>query len=340
MSVWRVSEIDVYGIKLIGINAHTGEKLIFSIVLFAGFLVVRLILRAATALVFAGDRAHRFRFWTRQTINISTTVLFAIAFLSIWFDNPRNLATAIGLVTAGLAFALQNVVTAVAGYLVILRGKTFNVGDRIVMGGVRGDVIALGFIQTTIMEMGQPPAVQSAAPAMWVTGRQFTGRIVSVSNSVIFTEPVYNYSRDFPLIWEEMMLPIAYGDDRTRAERILLDVAEAHTNELRASGETAIQAMMRSYAMPRAELVPRVYYRITDNWLELGLRFVAPAHGARELKDTMSREILAAFDGAGIGIVSATYDIVGMPPLRVEMSPVDAAEEETIAPGVDPKFCG
>ncbi len=58
-------------------------------------------------------------------------------------------------------------------------------------------MIALGFIQTTIMEMGQPPPVQSAATTTWVTGRQFTGRIVSVSNSVIFADPVYNYSRDF-----------------------------------------------------------------------------------------------------------------------------------------------
>ena len=315
--------MDVYGVKLIGINAHTGEKLIFSLVLFAGFLIARLVLRAATDLLFAGNRLHRFRFWTRQTINISTTVLFAIAFLSIWFDNPRNLATAIGLVTAGLAFALQNVVTAVAGYLVILRGKTFNVGDRIVMGGVRGDVIALGFIQTTIMEMGQPAAVQGAVPTTWVAGRQFTGRIVSVSNSVIFTEPVYNYSRDFPLIWEEMILPIAYRDDRARAEQILLDVAESHTNELRSRGETAIQSMVRNYAMPPAELAPRVYFRITDNWLELGLRFVAPAHGARELKDAMSRDILHGFDEAGIGIASATYDVVGMPPLRVVGTPSD-----------------
>nr|MDQ6930682.1 mechanosensitive ion channel family protein [Candidatus Eremiobacteraeota bacterium] len=167
--------------------------------------------------------------------------------------------------------------------------------------------------------------VQSAAPAMWVTGRQFTGRIVSVSNSVIFTEPVYNYSRDFPLIWEEMTLPIAYSDDRTRAEHILLDVAESHTKELRTRGQAAIQSMMRSYAMPPAELTPRVFYRITDNWLELGLRFVAPAHGARELKDAMSRDILGAFDEAGIGIASATYDIVGMPPLRVAVSPADVS---------------
>ena len=117
---------------------------------------------------------------------------------SIWFNDPTRLATAAGLVTAGLAFALQKVVSSVAGYLVILRGRNFTVGDRISMGGVRGDVIGLGFIQTTIMEMGQPPSVQSAEPAMWVKSRQFTGRIVTVANNKIFDEPVFNYTRDFP----------------------------------------------------------------------------------------------------------------------------------------------
>jgi small-conductance mechanosensitive channel len=92
-------------------------------------------------------------------------LILAVGLVSIWFDDPARLATALGLVTAGLAFALQRVVTAVAGYIVILRGKTFSVGDRIVMGGVRGDVIALTFTQTTIMEMGQPPPVQNAEPA-------------------------------------------------------------------------------------------------------------------------------------------------------------------------------
>jgi small-conductance mechanosensitive channel len=240
-------------------------------------------------------------------------VLFALGFLSIWFDDPRILATAIGLVTAGLAFALQSVVTSVAGCLSILRGQTFNVGDQIVMGGVRGDVIALGFIQTTMLEMGQAAEIPNASSEVWVAARQFKGRIVSVSNSMIFTEPVYNHSRDFPLLWEEMHLPISYTDDRAAAERVLLDVAQRHTAALRAEGELAIQAMMKSYSMPPASLEPRVFYRITDNWLELGLRFGAPAHGARELKDARSREILAGFDAAGVGIASATYDIVGFP---------------------------
>jgi small-conductance mechanosensitive channel len=238
--------------------------------------------------------------------------------VSIWFDDPTRLTTALGLITAGLAFALQRVVTAFAGYVLILRGKTFNVGDRIVMGGVRGDVIALGFLQTTIMEMGQPPPVQNADPAMWVHSRQYTGRVVTVSNSKIFDEPVYNYTRDFPYIWEEMMLPVTYTADRARAERILLEVAGRHTVPIGEMGEAALIEMERRYFIRRPELTPKVYFRLTDNWLELTIRFIARDHGIRELKDAMSREILVALDEAGIGIASATYDIVGLPPLRIE----------------------
>ena len=81
------------------------------------------------------------------------------------------------------------------------------------MGGVRGDVIALNFIQTTIMEMGQPPSVQTADPAIWVKSRQYTGRVVTVTNDNIFQEPVYNYTRDFPYLWEEINIPITYTDN-------------------------------------------------------------------------------------------------------------------------------
>lgn len=221
-----------------------------------------------------------------------------------------------GLASAGLAFALQKVITSLAGYLVILRGKTFNVGDRITMGGVRGDVIALGFIQTTIMEMGQPTTAQNPDQDVWVSGRQFTGRIVTVTNSTIFDEPVYNYSREFPVIWEEMRIPVTYACDRVRAEQILLEAAREHTREVVAIGAVALQAMLRRFTMVDAEMEPRVFYRITDNWLELGLRFLAPAHGARALKDAISRDILRLFDAEGISIASATYDIIGFPKLR------------------------
>ncbi len=101
--------------------------------------------------------SENLRFWTRQAITLAFALILLLALFSIWFDDPTRLATGIGLVTAGLAFALQKVITAIAGYFVILRGDTFSVGDRITMGGVHGDVIKLGFIKTAIMEVGQPP---------------------------------------------------------------------------------------------------------------------------------------------------------------------------------------
>jgi small-conductance mechanosensitive channel len=239
--------------------------------------------------------------------------------LSIWFDDPNRLATAIGLVTAGLAFALQRVITATAGYFVILRGKTFNVGDRIVMGGVRGDVIALSFMQTTIMEMGQPPLVQSDGPAIWVHSRQYTGRIVTVSNAKVFDEPVYNYSRDFPYIWEEMSLPVRYQDDRAKAEQILLKAARKHSMDIAMLAEADLADLRKRYCVNTADVAPRVFWRLTDNWLELTVRFLTRDHGIRELTDAMSRDILADLDASGIGIASENYEVVGFPPLRVEL---------------------
>ena len=314
--------LEVFGVKLVGINAENGAKLLFTVALVATVLLLGKVLRRAARGVTA--RGERAAFWTRQGIHVFTAVVIVVGIASIWFDDPTRLTTALGLVTAGVAFALQRVVTAVAGYFLILRGNTFNVGDRIVMGGVRGDVIALGFMQTTIMEMGQPPPVQNADPAMWVRARQYTGRIVTVSNAKIFDEPVFNYTREFPYIWEEMAVPIAYRDDRAAAERILLDAAARHTLKVAELGEPAIRELERRYAAKRSDMNPRVYMRMTDNWVELAVRFIAEDHGVRDLKDAMTRDILAGLDAAGIGIASATFEIVGVPPLRLDRSAAGA----------------
>jgi len=309
---------ELFGVRLVGINAENGQKLFYTL---AFLLLIWLLRRALQALArrLLRDRAReRTRFIVRQAINIATTGLLILGLLSVWFDDPTRLATAIGLVTAGLAFALQRVVTAMAGYFVILRGENFTVGDRITMGGVRGDVIGLDLFQTTIMEMGQPPAVQDAEPPMWVRSRQYTGRVVTVSNARVFDEPVYNFSRDFPYIWEEIALPIGYGADRDRAEAILLAAVRRHAGTVIPDSREALERMRRRYFVDPAETEPKVYYRLTDNWLELTVRFVAPTRGVRDLKDAISRDILRDLDAAGIAIASATVEIVGLPPLRVE----------------------
>jgi small-conductance mechanosensitive channel len=241
--------VRVFGVRLAGMNADNGKKLLFSVILVVALLLVGALLRRLSLRVL--PPGHRVAFWTRQSTKIGTAVLMILGLVSIWFDDPTRLTTALGLVTAGLAFALQKVVTALAGYVVIARGRIFNVGDRIVIGGVRGDVIALDFTQTSIMEMGQPPPVQGADPAMWVQSRQYTGRVVSVSNMKIFDEPVFNYTRAFPYLWEELVLPISYGADRVRAEQILLTVAERRTVRISDLSEEALAEMQRRYLLSR-----------------------------------------------------------------------------------------
>jgi small-conductance mechanosensitive channel len=308
----------LFGTRLVGVNADSGKKVLFTLALILLTLLVGWGLRAVTRLLLRGNRTERTAFWTRQGINLLTGVLLVFGTASIWFDDPVTLTTGLGLLSAGLAFALQKVITAVAGYFVILRGKTFNVGDRIATGGVRGDVVALGFTQTTIMEMGQPPAVQGADPAMWVRSRQYTGRVVTVSNAKIFDEPVYNYTREFPFLWEEMAFPIPFTADRDTAEAVILGVTARHAVRSDELDAGAVDELKRRYFLERLGTQPRVYYRLTDNWLVMSVRFVVRDRGIRDVKDAISRDLLRELDAAGIKLASATFEVVGLPPVRVE----------------------
>lgn len=310
--------VEIFNVRLVGLNAQTGMKLVFTIVFVLFVWCLGWLLKRIARATLRGRFNRRAGFWTDQTIRLAMAVLLILAMISIWFDNPTQLTTVLGLFTAGLAIALQRVITAFAGYFVILRGRTFNIGDRIVMGGVRGDVIGLGFIQTTIMEMGQPPAEQADEPAMWVRSRQYTGRLVTVTNDKIFQEPVFNYSHDFPYIWEEIMLPVRYVDPHKEVEKILLDVARKHTLKIAEVGAGAARELRRRYPLEVDDGEPRVYYRLTDNWVELTVRFLTRTHDIRSLKDRMYRDILSALGEAHIGVASSTYDIVGLPPIHVD----------------------
>jgi small-conductance mechanosensitive channel len=313
--------VEFFGIRLIGANPETAAKILLTLAAVAAVFLVRSIIvgvvRGAT-----GRRNDRVLFWTRQGAALAGFAVLVMALVSIWFDDPARLATVAGLATAGLAIAAQKAVTAFAGYLVIMRGKTFTVGDRIKMGGVRGDVIALGFLQTRIMEMGQPADVsQQEDPGMWVRARQFSGRIVTVTNDKVFDEPVYNFTHAFPYIWEELHVPIPYRADRAAAERILLGAVRQATHACRPQSDAARERLQREYGLALEAHEPRVFWRLTDNWLELSARFVVPEHGIREIKDAITRAVLSGFDAQGIEIASATFEVARLPPRRVRRQP-------------------
>lgn len=306
-------------VRLIGLNAEGAAKLLMTLAVIGALTLIRLLLSLVIAAMTRHTPRDRWAFWTRQALSLGAFVIFVIVVLSIWFDDPARLASAIGLAGAGLAIAAQRAVTAFAGYLVIMRGRTFTVGDRIKIGGVHGDVIALGFLQTRILEMGQPPDVNAQdEPGMWVRARQFTGRIVTVTNDKLFDEPVFNFTREFPFIWEEVHVPIPYRADRAAAERILLEAARAVTSEVRDDSDRARDRLQRVYGVNLEPHEPRVFCRITDNWIDLAVRFVVPEHGIRETKDAFTRRVLADFDQAGIEVASTTIEVSRVPGITLQ----------------------
>jgi len=311
----ETTTLHLLGINWVGFTEQNGRKLLLSVAFILVVAIGRVLTHGVFRVVLRGEtpRAIQARFWAHQMTNLSLALLIVLVLMSIWFEDPAQLATAFGLVGAGLAFALQRVITAFAGYVIILRGNNFTVGDRISMGGVRGDVLALGFIQTTLMEMGVSPG-SDAGPSVWVKSRQFTGRIVTVSNAKIFDEPVYNYTRDFPYIWEEISVPIRYGDDRQQAEAVMLAAARRRTLDPATISEEAARGLQRRFDLHPLDFEPRVFYRLTSNWLELTVRFMFKDHGTRAVKDQIARDILDGFDAAGITVASAALRIDGLLP--------------------------
>src|SRR4051794_28536775 len=118
--------LHLFGVNLIRANAENGRKLLLTVAFIAIAWGAALLLRWLLGWIGHLTDSARFRFWSRQIVAILITILLIVGVLSIWFDDPARLGTAFGLITAGVAFALQRVITAVAGYFVILRGKTFN----------------------------------------------------------------------------------------------------------------------------------------------------------------------------------------------------------------------
>lgn len=116
----------------------------------------------------------------------------------------------------------------------------------------------------------------------------------------------------------EMHLPVPYTADRTRAGRILLDAVGRHTVQLQELGRVALEELQRRYFVDAAELEPRVYWQLTDNWLQMSVRFVARERGVRALKDRITHEVLSELDAAGIQVASTTFEVTALPPLRID----------------------
>ena len=284
---------------LISDNDSVSGKLVTTAVIMLVAVVVAVVVGRFTSRR-ADDRYRRY--YARKIAHYVVAVIAMIGLGILWRPFAGQLGLVLGLTTAGLAFAMQELIGSLAGWFNIVSGSIFRVGDRVQVGGVRGDVIDITPLRTKVMEIGS-----DVDDDTWVRGRQYTGRIVAVSNKATFTEPVFNYSATFEFIWEEVTIPVAYRDDWHTAERIMRE--EAIRVSSSGEAERAIASMLHRYPVARTEVEPRVFVKATDSYLELSARFVVPVRTARWMKDDLTRRILNRFAEHGIAVASSTQDV-------------------------------
>ena len=190
----------------------TVGKIVAAIIaLMVVIFISRIVKASITRYVKAVDTRYRLR----KFITFISYVVGAFLLTLIFSDRLGGLTVAMGVAGAGIAFALQEVIASFAGWFAITFAGFYKPGDRVQLGGIKGDVIDVSFLRTTIMEIGE-----------WVKGDLYSGRVVLIANSFVFKEPVFNYSGDFPFLWDEITIPVKYGGDHRLARKILKDVAE------------------------------------------------------------------------------------------------------------------
>ncbi len=250
------------------------------------------------------------RYQVRKFITFASYLGIVVFITLVFSDRLSSLTVALGVAGAGIAFALQEVIASIAGWFAISFANFYRVGDRVQLGGIKGDVIDVAILRTTLMEIGE-----------WVKGDQYSGRIVRIANSFVFKEPVFNYSGDFPFLWDEIAVPIKYGSDHRLARQILQDVVDEEIGEYSRKATESWEAMVKKYLVEAASVKPVIILALNDNWMEYTVRYVVEFKQRRSTKDRLYTRLLDEFVNTSgrVAIASTTIQLVELPTLNVNL---------------------
>lgn len=230
----------------------------------------------------AGDMEARHKI--RRGVYWGRTVVFIACVVLIWQNRIQNIGVFLGIVGAGVAMSLQEALLCIAGWILLVTKKPFDLGDRIEIGGHVGDVIDVTVFQTSILEVGH-----------WIAADQSTGRIIHMPNSMVLRNVVANYTKGFPFIWNELQVVVTFESDWRRAKDIMLRQAQQEAEKIETEVGRQVQAMQGHYAIRYQRLTPIVYTTIADQGVALTLRYLTPVRKRRGTTHEICEGILEAF---------------------------------------------
>ncbi|MEO8254550.1 MAG: mechanosensitive ion channel domain-containing protein [Flavobacterium sp.] len=275
-----------------------------------GIAIIWLIVKSLQKNLFSKIDNIDNRYRAKKLSSFVGYIMTIVLLIVVFSDKLGGLTVALGVAGAGIAFALQEVIASFAGWLAILFGDFYKTGDRVQLGGIKGDVMDIGVLRTTIMETGQ-----------WVDGDLYNGRIVLIANSYVFKEPVFNYSGDFPFLWDEIKIPIQYGSNYEKTTSILQKIGEEVAGSLTEQSHEKWQKMQQKYLLEDAQTKPMVSLIANDNWVEFTLRYVVSYKKRRATKTELFTKILQEIEATNgeIKFASATFQLVQAPDFNVNL---------------------
>jgi len=289
-------------------------------------LIIRVIgLAGALGLIFLGGIVWRFltdryvqdirrRGQVLAARRLAIGLLILIVLLLNFSDEIGSAATVVGFAAAGIAVALQNVILSVAGYFFLIGKFGIKAGDRVQLGGVTGDVIDIGLVKLSMMELGGDG-----------THRQPTGRVVVFSNSIVF-QPAGNYFKQAPgtsFVWNEIRLTLAPDADYRLAEKRLLDAVDEVFTRYRDRVSAEFRRLERDLNIVLETPKPQSRLFLSQAGLEISIRYPADARSAAQIADEVSRRVLDAI-GREPSLRLATQGIANIQ--AQEPPPVTAAD--------------
>lgn len=252
------------------------------------------------------------RYKAQKGVEIIGYVLIVLLILiAVTVDSIKDYTVIIGLFTAGITFTLQELILSIAGSFYIFFVRVYKPGDRIEMNNIKGDVIDIDSIYTTIMEMGE-----------WVSSDNYSGRIVKISNAFVFKGPIKNYSMDFPFVWDELNILVTYGSDIQLAKRLVTESAEKLLSEYSQNSKSKWEEMVQRYYIENATLEPTLAMSLTDNWVQLNLRYITDYKLRRKTKHDLFQEIVIAVQETNgkVTLASTTLQLLKIPPVDINVN--------------------
>ncbi|MFP4415867.1 MAG: mechanosensitive ion channel family protein [Chitinispirillaceae bacterium] len=227
---------------------------------------------------------HSIHKWTRYL-----TLIVAVLWLLVLYNYHTRQGTPfylfiIGVFLAGVAISMRDVFSNFVGWTIVVSSKGFKQGDRIKVGDLTGDVIDIGILRTTLAEIGG-----------WVDADQSTGRLVSVPNSKMLSNEIYNYTQGYDFIWNEMKVLVTFESDWVRAEEIMTEIGQDDFRQKKEQIQERLRNVRSRYLLRYNYISPKVYVRIGESGVELALRYMVRARRRRTVEDTLSRNLLLRF---------------------------------------------